>query len=84
MYKEVLHMFIKLLIISLIIVSLVMLTLGIKLWFDPKAEFTVHSCASDHDSMSEPNCPACGVDDPAHCLNKDIKSEKKRTIVKYT
>ena len=37
----------KIVIISLILVAFVVLALGIKLWFDPKAEFTVHSCAHD-------------------------------------
>ena len=43
----------KILIISLILVAFVVLALGIKLWFDPKAEFTVHSCAHDKGDLDE-------------------------------
>ena len=66
-------MFIKLLLISLILVAIVMLALGIKLWFDPEAEFTVHSCAAERGNPGEQEyCSACGVDDPSHCLKNDV------------
>jgi hypothetical protein len=76
--QEVFDMLIKLLIISLILVGIVMLTLGIKLWFDPKAEFTVHSCAADRTNPSEQgHCSACGVNHPSHCPEKDIDKKNR-------
>lgn len=52
----------KLLIISLILVAFVVLALGIKLWFDPKAEFTAHSCSADKGDLDENGvCTNCQV-----------------------
>ena len=66
-------MFLKLLIISLILVCIVMLALGIKLWFDPDAEFTVHSCALDNDKPGgDETCLKCQLQNPDQCPEKAI------------
>ena len=65
-------MIIKLLIFSVVLVAFVMLILGIKLLFDPKAEFTVHSCALDDGNLDEDGaCFKCQVKDLANCPEKD-------------
>jgi len=59
-------MFIKLLIISVILVAFVVLALGVKLWFDPDAEFTSHSCSPENGKPGEEGvCSACQLNDPA-------------------
>ncbi|KOH43688.1 hypothetical protein [Sunxiuqinia dokdonensis] len=62
-------MFIKLLIASVILVAFVILALGVKLWFDPKAEFSAHSCAlEDDDKLDEDQaCSKCQLKDLANC-----------------
>ena len=61
-------MIIKLLIFSVVLVAFVMLILGIKLLFDPKAEFTVHSCAlEDGDLDKDGACFKCQVTNLADC-----------------
>ncbi len=55
-------MFFKTLIASLLLMAIVMLALGIKLLFDPKAEFTIHPCSMKDDCLdSEDTCPSCGT-----------------------
>lgn len=55
----------KIIIISVILVAFVVLALGIKLWLDPGAEFTVHSCAHDKGDFDENGvCSHCQVKDP--------------------
>ena len=64
-------MFIKLLIISIILVAIVMLALGIKMWFDPDAEFTSHSCKlNDENANSDSGCFKCQLKDLADCPEK--------------
>lgn len=64
-------MFIKVLIISVILVAFVMLALGVKLWFDPNAEFTSHSCAIDNDTLDgDVACSKCQIKDLADCPEK--------------
>lgn len=61
-------MFIKLLIISVILVAIIMLALGVKLWFNPNAEFTAHSCALDDGTAdAEGTCFKCQIKDLANC-----------------
>ena len=65
-------MIIKLLIFSVVLVALVMVVLGIKLIFDPKAEFTVHSCAlGDGNLDGDGACFKCQVKDLANCPEKE-------------
>jgi len=53
-------MFVKLLIVSLVLVAFVVLALGVKLWFDPDAEFSSHSCALDNGNPDEKGtCSKC-------------------------
>ncbi len=71
--KEDNIMYFKLVIISVILVAFVMLALGIKLWFNPKAEFSAHSCAFEDGSLDkEGACSKCQLQDLANCQeNKD-------------
>jgi hypothetical protein len=65
----------KVIIISLILVAFVVLALGIKMLFDPKAEFTVHSCALDNGDLDEDGaCLKCQIKDLADCPEKNEKS----------
>ena len=73
-------MFIKLLIISIILVAIVMLTLGVKLLFDPKAEFSGHTCAFEFEEGLDKNnaCSKCQLKELADCSedkNSQIKAE---------
>ena len=62
----------KVIIISLILVAFVVLALGIKLLFDPKAEFTVHSCALDNGDLDKDGaCMKCQIKDLADCPEKE-------------
>lgn len=61
-------MFIKLFILSIIIVAIVLLALGIKLLFDPNAEFTSHSCKLDDEHPNSlSGCSKCQIEDLADC-----------------
>lgn len=61
-------MFFKLLIISVVLVAIIMLALGIKLLFDPKAEFSAHSCALEDGSLDKDSaCSKCQLKDLANC-----------------
>lgn len=45
-----------------------MLALGLKLWFDPDAEFTVHSCALENGSLDKNGaCSGCQLKDLSDC-----------------
>lgn len=52
-----------------------MLALGLKLLFDPDAEFTAHSCALENGSLNKDGtCSGCQLKDPTTCPeNKKIK-----------
>ncbi|OFY69785.1 MAG: hypothetical protein A2Y71_10160 [Bacteroidetes bacterium RBG_13_42_15] len=59
-------MFIKVLIISVVLVAIIMLTLGVKLLFDPNAKFTAHSCALDNGNLDKDGvCFQCQLRDLA-------------------
>lgn len=65
----------KVIIISLILVAFVVLALGIKMLFDPKAEFTVHSCALDNGDLDgDGACLKCQIKDLADCPEQKQKS----------
>lgn len=64
-------MFLKVLIISVILVAFIMLALGIKLWFDPDAEFSSHSCALESGDLDEDGvCSKCQLKDLTNCIEK--------------
>jgi hypothetical protein len=64
-------MFIKLIIISVILVAIIMLALGVKLWFNPDAEFSAHSCALDDGNLDDEGaCFKCHLKDLAECPEK--------------
>ncbi len=64
-------MFIKVIVISIILVAIVMLALGIKMLFDPDAEFTLHSCnLEEENSNSISGCSKCQLKDLADCPEK--------------
>jgi hypothetical protein len=64
-------MIIKVLIISVILLAFVILALGVKIWFDPDAEFSLHSCALDSDKLNEDGaCSKCQLVDLADCPEK--------------
>jgi hypothetical protein len=66
-------MFLKVLLISIVLVAIILLSLGIKLWFDPKAEFTVHSCALEDGTLDNNGaCSSCHIKDLANCPEKNI------------
>ena len=61
-------MFLKLLIFSVFLVAIIMLALGVKLWFDPNAEFTAHSCALDDGNFDQDGtCFKCQIKDLTNC-----------------
>lgn len=65
-------MFIKILIITIVLVAFIMLALGVKLWFDPNAEFSSHSCALDSGNIDEYGaCSKCQLKDLADCPEKN-------------
>jgi len=69
-------MLIKVFVITLILVAFVVLALGIKLWFDPKAEFSAHSCALDNGDLDEDGaCSICQLKDLADCPEKTNEHE---------
>ena len=71
-------MFVKLLIVSLVLVAFVMLALGVKLWFDPNAEFSSHSCALDNGELDENGaCSKCQLKELANCPKKPDTNKKE-------
>ncbi|UCH15772.1 MAG: hypothetical protein JSV22_07340 [Bacteroidales bacterium] len=61
-------MFLKLFIISVILVAIIMLALGVKMIFNPNAEFMAHSCAFDESKTdSQAICAKCRIKDLAIC-----------------
>jgi hypothetical protein len=70
-------MFLKVLIISVILVAFIIFALGVKLWLDPNAEFTVHSCAfDDSDFNKDGGCSICQLKDLTNCQeSKDYTSK---------
>ena len=72
-------MLVKTIIISVIIVAIIMLALGVKLIFDPKAEFSAHSCAlEDGETDKDGACALCQLKDLADCPENKIKPEQKK------
>jgi len=64
-------MFLKLFIISVILVAIIMLALGVKMLFDPKAEFLTHSCALEDGKRDDYGvCTKCQIKDLANCPEK--------------
>jgi hypothetical protein len=64
-------MLLKVFIIAIVLLALIMLTLGVKLLFNPDAEFTVHSCALDDGTTDENSaCFKCQLKDLADCPEK--------------
>lgn len=64
-------MIVKLIIISVILIAIVVLALGVKLWFNPDAEFSVHSCALEDGNLDEGEaCFKCRLKDLADCPEK--------------
>ena len=56
------------LLISVILVAVIMLGLGIKMLFDPDAEFSAHSCALEDGNLDEDGaCYKCQLKDLADC-----------------
>ena len=66
-------MLIKVILVSIVLVALILVSLGIKLLTDPKAEFTVHSCALEDGSLDKDGaCSKCQIKDLEFCPeNKD-------------
>ena len=61
-------MFIKVLIISIILITFVMVALGIKMLFNPKAQFPSHSCDLEKEEKStEEDCSQCELKEIANC-----------------
>jgi hypothetical protein len=71
-------MFLKLLIISLVLMAFVVLALGVKLWFDPNAEFSSHSCALDNGELDETGaCSKCQLKELTNCPEKTDANDKE-------
>ncbi len=72
-------MFLKLFIISAILVAIIMLALGVKMLFDPKAEFIAHSCALEGGKPDDFGvCAKCRIKDLANCPeNRKDKTNNK-------
>jgi hypothetical protein len=76
-------MFLKLLILSIILVAIIMLALGIKLWFNPDAEFSAHSCALEDGNVDEEGaCHKCQIKDLADCPEKEDNKSTLKTKLK--
>lgn len=61
-------MLLKVFILSIILVTLIMLVLSLKLFFDPEAEFSAHSCAfEDGDPEKDLSCVGCKIKDLTDC-----------------
>ena len=72
-------MFINLLIISIILVAIVMLALGIKMWFNPDAEFTANSCAYEDAGLNKDGaCLKCQLKEIANCPEKPDSNFKTK------
>ena len=53
-------MYLNLLIVTLVLVAFIVLALGVRLWLDPEAEFSSHSCALDSGDLDENGaCSKC-------------------------
>ncbi len=72
-------MFINTLIATIILFALIVIALGIKMWFNPDAEFTGHSCAlgSGH-ADNDGACPKCQLTDLEECPEGDRATSKER------
>ena len=78
-------MFLKLLIISVVLVAIVMIALGIKLWLNPNAEFTVHSCALEDGNPDEEGiCYKCQLKDLSDCPEKKFSPDKSKRLSERT
>ena len=70
-------MFIKLLIVSLVLVAFVVLALGVKLWFDPEAEFSSHSCSSVNGETDENGlCSKCQMEEHTKCSEEHYAGDE--------
>ena len=71
-------MIIKVLIITVILVAFMVLALGVKLLFDPNAEFSSHSCGIDSGKLNEDGaCSICQLKDLSDCsVEKDSRDKK--------
>lgn len=71
-------MFINILITTIIILALIFIALGIKMLFNPDAEFTGHSCAlgSGH-TGNDGACPKCQLTNLEDCPESDKTTSQK-------
>lgn len=62
-------MYFEILITTIVLVSIVMMALSVKLFFNKKAEFEMHSCSFDANekSIEELDCTSCQLKDIADC-----------------
>jgi hypothetical protein len=71
-------MLLKVIVISLVLVAFIVLALGVKLWFDPDAEFSSHSCALDNGDLDEnATCFKCQLKDLTNCPEKPDTHKKE-------
>ena len=61
------------------LVAFIMLALGVKLWFDPNAEFSSHSCGSNDSKPNKDSTGSmCQLKDLSDCtLEKESQLETK-------
>ncbi len=71
-------MFINILITTVIILAIILIALGIKMWFDPDAEFTGHSCAleSGH-TDNDGTCYKCQLTNLEDCPESDKDASQR-------
>ena len=67
-------MFIKVLIVSVILLVIAIMALGIKLFFKPRDEIKLHTCAFEDGTLNEEGaCSKCDLKDIADCPEQKDK-----------
>lgn len=61
-------MLVNIFVIQILLVAIVMPVLGIKMWFDPDAEFTLHSCKLEEENSS--SIGGCSIQMPVKRLGR--------------
>lgn len=62
--------------------AIILITLGIKMWFNPDAEFTAHSCALENGNIDKDGaCYKCQLKELADCPEKEKPLQDKQPNV---
>ncbi len=70
-------MILKTVLITVVLVAIVFLGLGVKMFFDKNAKFTMHSCSMEEGSVDSGGaCVSCELRDTAKCPeNQELKKK---------